>query len=98
VQAAAAEPRYLTSLDYQSQTPAPAYPIGVKVNGSVRIELLVAADGSVKDVTVIKSEPQGVFDAATIAAAKQWRIKPAVENGVPVESRVRTQVDFVLEP
>jgi TonB family protein len=59
--------------------------------------LLVAADGTIKDVKVIKAEPQGVFEQATIDAARQWHVTPATENGKPIESRVRTQVEFSMD-
>lgn len=54
----------------------------------------VAADGSVTDVEVERAEPAGVFDAAAVAAARQWRFQPAMEEGRAVPGRVRVPVDF----
>jgi protein TonB len=90
--------RTLTSIkqvDYS--LPPPAYPQGETREGSVKIELLVGADGKVKDVTVLESTPKGVFDAVTRTAAMQWRVKPAMQDGHPIEGRVRTQVDFRMD-
>ena len=73
----------------------PAYPLSaIKISGLVVLELLVGVDGNVKDVKVVRSEPAGVFDASTIAAARQWHITPARENGKPVEGWVRVPVNF----
>jgi TonB family protein len=85
---------YLTRITSQDSVPAPAYPAGVKVNGKLEIELLVGNDGHVKDVKVLKAEPAGVFEQATIDAAMKWKVTPPMKNGVPVEGRFRTMVEF----
>lgn len=80
-----------------SRMPPPRYPADAAKEGiSGRVILLVdvAPDGSVTHAEVEKSQPTGVFDAATLEAAKQWKFNPAVENGKPVASRVRVPVDF----
>jgi len=77
--------------------PPPRYPADAAAagqSGRVVLRLLVATDGRVKDVVVERSEPVGVFDAATVEAARQWILAPAVEDGVPVEGWVRVPVDF----
>jgi len=76
----------------------PAYPAGVTVTGNVEIELLVGADGKVKDVKVIKAEPAGVFEQSTIDAAMKWKVSPPMKNGVPVEGRFRTTVEYRMDP
>lgn len=81
----------------EHHTPAPPYPAeaaAAKQGGRVVLKLLVAVDGSVKDVVVEESEPAGVFDAATVEAAKQWTLAPQVEDGKAVEGWVRVPVDF----
>src|SRR5690606_21249989 len=78
-------------------TPPPRYPaaaVAAKQGGRVVLKLLVGVDGSVRDVVVEKSEPEGVFDAATVEAARNWRLAPMVEAGKPVEGWVRVPVDF----
>jgi TonB family protein len=76
--------------------PAPTWPKGVKEEGSVVVELLVGTDGKVKDVKIVSSKPAGVFDQAAMDAARTWTIHPAIVNGVAVEKRYRTQIDFSL--
>jgi TonB family protein len=41
------------------------------------LELLVGADGYVKDAQVVKSTPAGVFDQAALEAARKWYVSPA---------------------
>lgn len=75
----------------------PGYPAGVSKNqpGHVLLEILVAVDGTVKDVRVIKSEPAGVFDEVTKDAALQWRFNAArTTQGKKVEGWVRVPVEF----
>lgn len=53
------------------------------IEGKLKLRITVAADGSVSDVEVIAGlDPS--LDAAAIAAAKQWRFKPAQKCGKAV--------------
>ena len=67
-------------------------------SGKVVLRILVAADGSVKDVVVEHAEPVGVFEASTIDAARQWSFNPAIKDGEPAEGWVRVPVDFEYGP
>ena len=58
----------------------------------------VDTDGSVRDVQVEKATPPGVFDAATLEAARQWRFAPLLQDGKPVQGQVRVPVTFELGP
>ena len=58
------------------------------------LKLRVGTDGSVIDAVVEQSTPQGVFDAATLQAARNWRFDPARSDGTPVERWIRVPVDF----
>ncbi|MEN1956864.1 TonB family protein [Luteimonas changyuni] len=77
--------------------PPPRYPadaVAAGQGGRVVLKLLVDTGGRVKDVVVEQSEPAGVFDAATVEAARTWVLQPALEDGKPVEGWVRVPVDF----
>jgi protein TonB len=54
-----------------------------KVQGVVRVRLLVGADGRVKEVVVKSGLPHGLTEQA-ILAAHQMRFTPAIKGGVPV--------------
>jgi TonB family protein len=58
--------------------PAPAYPEvarRARLSGTVKVEVLIAADGKVKDVKVIGGHP--LFVDATIEALKKWKYVPS---------------------
>ncbi|HZW17816.1 MAG TPA: TonB family protein, partial [Luteimonas sp.] len=78
----------------------PKYPADAaanKVTGKVVVIVDVAADGSVADARVEKSEPAGVFDQATLVAVKQWKFQPAIKDGKAVAGRVRVPVNFDMD-
>ena len=103
--AAAAQPATgpdLTALAAQLQRTryvAPEYPdraLGDKISGTVTVQYIVDKKGYTKDVHVVESAPQGVFDRAATDAIGRWRYRPAKYNGQPVEVPVRTRIRFEL--
>jgi periplasmic protein TonB len=75
------------------QYTAPA--MQAKVQGSVTLEAVVRADGTVGDVKVIKSLDKvfGLDDQAIISA-KQWLFRPGTYRGQPVDVLVTLVLDF----
>ena len=70
----------------------PTYPeLARKMNiaGTVKIEVVVAPNGTVKDARVVGGHP--VLAGAALDAAKKWRFEPA-----PVENT--GVIDFKFEP
>ena len=68
----------------------PVYPELAKKNnisGSARVELLITADGRVKDVKVLGGNP--VLVNAVVIAVMKWKYEPAAE-----ESSVVVKFDF----
>jgi TonB family protein len=75
----------------------PVYPrqaLEDEIEGTVRVRITVDSDGRVKGAEVIESTPAGVFDAATLAAVKRWRFKPAEVNGRAVEASTLQSLVF----
>jgi protein TonB len=73
-------------------TPAPAYPGAARraeIEGVVRLEADVAADGTVTGVRVLESSGSSMLDDAAEAAVRRWRYEPATEDGVAVAATVR---------
>ncbi len=59
---------------------APKFPEAAlrrRLEGEVEVMALVAADGSVEQVDVLRSEPPGVFDREAVLAVRRWRYAPA---------------------
>ena len=76
---------------------APVYPQiaqAARVSGTVILEALIAEDGSVRDVKVMRSVP--LLDAAAGDAVRQWRFTPTLLNGVPVQVIMTVTVTFNL--
>lgn len=65
--------------------------------GYVVVELTVTPSGTTEGARVIASEPGNIFDQAALAAARQFRYKPKVLNGVAVPvSGVRYKFSFEI--
>ena len=72
-----------------------------KVQGSVELEIVVKADGTVGDVRVVKSlDKEHGLDAAAIEAAKKWLFKPGTkkDDGKPVATIVTVMMEYRLPP
>jgi TonB family protein len=78
----------------------PDYPgaaMARKLAGSVFVEAIVKADGTIGEVRVDKSlDSQYGVDAAALAAVRKWRFEPAKLNTVPVAIVISAEVEFVL--
>lgn len=82
-------------------TPPPKYPalaLEQNIEGRVVLIVDVAADGSVSNAVVERSEPTGVFDAAALEAVRTWKFSPAMKDGKPVAGQVRVPIDFRQDP
>jgi periplasmic protein TonB len=65
----------------------PARALSRGVEGWVQVRFTITPIGTVKDATVVESNPQGIFDAAAVAAVSRWKYNPKIEEGVAVERR-----------
>jgi protein TonB len=72
----------------------PAVPLNRGVTGWVELEYTVRTDGSTGDIVVTNSSPRRTFDNAAITAVSQWRYKPVIRDGKPVEQRVAVRIRF----
>ena len=78
---------------------APVYPYKARqrnLEGYVRVKMLVRADGTVGEVSVLDAKPQGLFEAAALKAVPQWKFRAGVIDGVAVPSWVVTTIRFTL--
>ena len=73
----------------------PAYPSEAHSReGSVVLRLLINAAGEVDNVAVVRSYPQGLFDASALTAFAQAKFSPGLMLGVPVKSQITIEVEF----
>jgi TonB family protein len=68
-----------------------------KISGSVWLECVVQADGSVDNVRIIRSL-DGAFglDEEAVKAARQWRFRPGTLKGQPVPVLITIELQFTL--
>jgi periplasmic protein TonB len=68
-----------------------------KIQGSVRLSIVVRADGTVGDVKVVESlDTRFGLDARAVEAARAWRFTPSLRQGHPVDVQVTLILDFRL--
>lgn len=75
--------------------PKPSYPALAKASrtqGTVRLQAIISANGSVRDVQVLAGSP--LLAKAAVDAVRQWRYQPTLLNGVAVE--VLTEIDVIF--
>jgi TonB family protein len=70
-----------------------------KISGQVTLQVVVKKDGSVGDIQILGSPGSKFgFDEAAVAAVKQWRFKPGMQNGKPVDVYFTIVVDVEEGP
>ena len=80
--------------------PPPSYPkiaVEQSIVGKVVVRVDIDAEGKATNVRVLEATPAGVFDEATVAAAKQWTFEPAIRNGKAVASALKVPVTFAMD-
>jgi protein TonB len=77
--------------------PRPVYPPLAKqarISGTVRFTAIIGRDGTIQNLTLVSGHPLLVQSATE--AVKQWRYKPTLLNGEPVEVVTQIDVNFTL--
>lgn len=76
----------------------PAYPPlaqHMNVQGSVVLQALIGADGSVQNLRVMSGP--AILATAAQQAVREWHFKPIVQNGQAVESKATITVNFSIK-
>jgi len=74
----------------------PKYPLKAaqdRVEGYVQAKFDIQPDGSVHNITIIKSVPAGVFDQVSLRALEKWRYQPAASGTLGAT----VQLDFMMD-
>jgi protein TonB len=75
----------------------PSYPLlarQMKVQGSVLLQALISREGSIQDLQILSGP--AILAAAAREAVKQWRFKPYLQDGQPVETQAKITVNFTI--
>ncbi|MFZ0319817.1 MAG: energy transducer TonB [Candidatus Sulfotelmatobacter sp.] len=86
-----------TAVPEVRQTLEATYPLlgqHASVQGSVVLQAVVGTDGSIEDLRVLSGP--AILSTAAQQAVRQWRFKPYLQNGQPVETKARITVNFSI--
>ena len=75
----------------------PAYPPlarQARIQGTVLLQAEISKEGTIENLRLISGHP--MLAPAAIEAVKQWRYKPYILNGEPVEVETQITVNFTL--
>src|SRR5437763_17028704 len=75
----------------------PAYPPlarQARISGKVILQAQISKDGNIENLQLISGHP--MLAPAAIEAVKQWKYKPYLLNGEPVEVETQVEVNFTL--
>ena len=77
--------------------PQPIYPPlarSARIQGTVVLRAIISKTGMIENLQVLSGHP--VLVRAAIDAVTQWRYRPYVLNGDPVEVETQVTMNFVL--
>jgi TonB family protein len=77
--------------------PKPVYPPLAKqarITGTVKLAVIIAVDGTVRDIRVISGHP--LLIPAALEAVKQWTYSKTLLNGEPAEVSTQVDINFTL--
>ena len=76
---------------------APSYPPlarQARVQGTVTLEAMIGKDGTIEDLKIVSGHP--MLAGSAVEAVKQWKYKPYLLNGSPVEVQTEIMVIYSL--
>lgn len=75
----------------------PNYPLlarEMKIQGAVVLDVLIGREGIIQHLRVLSGP--AILSAAAQEAVKQWRFRPYLQSGQPVETEARITVNFTI--
>ena len=85
------------AVEMVSRPVEPTYPLlakQMKVQGAVVLQALIGKQGDIQDLHVLSGP--AILSAAAREAVKQWRFRPYLQSGQPVETEARITVNFTI--
>jgi periplasmic protein TonB len=83
------------SLILRVQPEYPPIARAAHISGRVELRAIIGTDGIVRHIEVVSGN--GLFVQAAIVAVRQWRYRPTLLSGQPVEVDTIITVDFKLQ-
>jgi len=81
-------------LVHRVEPPYPALARSARISGNVVLKAIISKEGNIEDLTLVSGHPMLVPSA--IDAVRQWRYRPYLLNGQPVEVETTITVIFTL--
>jgi protein TonB len=66
------------------------------INGQVTVKFLVDAQGRVQKPSIVRANPEGIFESSVLEAVTRWRFKPGIYKGQAVSTWVILPIQFKL--
>jgi len=82
------------NLIYRVQPSYPTLARQARIQGSVRLRAIISKSGTIENLSILNGHAMLVGSA--IQAVKQWRYRPYLLNGEPIEVETEITVNFVL--
>lgn len=82
------------NLIYRVQPSYPPLARQARIQGPVKLRAIVSRTGTIENLTVLSGHAMLV--TAAIEAVRQWRYRPYLLNGDPIEVETEITVNFVL--
>jgi periplasmic protein TonB len=82
------------NLLHRVQPEYPALARSARIQGQVLLRAVISRDGTIENLQVLAGHPMLV--RAAIDAVRQWRYRPYILNGEPIEVETQVTVNFVL--
>jgi len=79
----------------QSDSSYPLLAQNMNVQGSVVLQAIIGADGIIENIHVLSGP--AILAAAAQQAVREWRFKPVLQNGQPVETKANITVNFTIK-
>jgi TonB family protein len=91
----AAEREAMSTQPQPSSYQLPLLAQHMNVQGSVILQALIGTDGIIQDLRVLSGP--AILSSAAQQAVREWRFKPVLQNGQPVETKARITVNFTIK-
>ncbi len=78
----------------------PVYPLRARerrVEGWVRVKLLVDRNGHVEQADIVEAQPAGYFEKSVLDCVRRWKLTPPTVGGEAVKAWMVTKIRFRLE-
>ena len=82
------------NLIYRVQPEYPALAKLARIQGSVALRAVISKQGTIENLQAVSGPP--LLIKAAVDAVRQWRYRPYVLNGDPVEVDTQITVNFTL--